>query len=403
MERLLGGLRVQREAVLKPETRTLKRIPFERLQREGYNSAVMSNAMVQILDEAGKLRKGIQVPKVSEDDLLRLYRVMLLNRRVDERMVRLQRQGRIGFYIGSIGEEASILGSAFALKATDWIIPCYREAGAAFWRGYTLHQFISQLFGTADDANKGRQMPNHYGSREIRFASISSPVGSQIPHATGVGLAAKLSGKKEVALVYFGDGATSQGDFHVACNFAGVFRTPTVFFCRNNQWAISVPLKNQTASESIAIKAQAYGFPGVQVDGNDIFGVIQVTREAVERAREGKGPTLIEALTYRQGAHSTSDDPRAYRDDKEVESWRKRDPLERFRKHLISRKLWDDKKEESLEAEIKEEIQETLRKVEAAGPPSLESMFEDVYESLPWNLREQQEEALELGPTEPSH
>jgi len=317
---------------------------------------------------------------------------MLLNRRFDERMITLQRQGRIGFFIGSAGEEAAIIGSAYALAETDWIVPCYRELGAALVRGYPLFELICQFFGNADDYSKGRQMPNHYGNAAIRFVSISSPVGTQIPQATGLALAAKITGGPEVVLVYFGDGATSQGDFHVGMNFAGVYKTPTIFFCRNNQWAISTPWQCQTAAENIAVKAKAYGIEGTQVDGNDLFAVYETTRRAAEKARRGDGPTLIEAVTYRLGGHSTSDDPKAYREERLVEEWKRQDPLVRLRTYLVACGHWTDSDDQAAEEEIKSSIQDNLRRAERVGMPPIESLFEDVYDMPPWHLKEQQDE-----------
>ena len=352
----------------------------------------MPEETVSILLPDGKLKTGQKAPSINPEGLLGLYRVMLLNRRVDERMIKLQRQGRIGFYVGSMGEEATIIGAAFALEAKDWIIPCYRELGAALLRGFSLFEFCCQLFGNAQDTIKGRQMPNHYASSELRLGSISSPVGNQIPHATGLGLAARLRGTGDVALAFFGDGATSTGDFHVAVNFAGVYKAQTIFMCRNNQWAISVPSKAQTASKSMAIKAQAYGIEGVQVDGNDVFAVYEVTREAADRARQGKGPTLIEAVTYRLGGHTTSDDPCLYRDEEEVKSWKDKDPLLRFRSYLLAAGHLSEDTDASLEEEIKSEIETALSEAEKIGPPTIDTMFEDVLDEIPWHLEEQREE-----------
>ena len=347
--------------------------------------------MTRILLPSGKVAEGARLPSLSSEEQTRLYWLMLLNRRIDERMVRLQRQGRLGFYVGSVGEEAAIIGSAFALQSKDWILPCYRELGAALVRDFPLFDLFCQFVGNSRDHNKGRQMPNHYGSPDLRITSISSPVGSQIPHATGLAVAARLSGKEEAVLVYFGDGATSQGDFHVAANFAAVYKASTIFFCRNNQWAISIPARSQTASENFAVKAGAYGFDGVQVDGNDVFGVYSVTLEAAEKARSGGGPTLIEAVTYRQGGHSTSDDPRAYRDDTEVQEWMGKDPILRLRNYLIGEGYLTEEMDAEFEEEIKQTIQENLEKAEAIGPPDLETAFEDVFDEIPWHLREQAE------------
>jgi pyruvate dehydrogenase E1 component alpha subunit len=351
----------------------------------------MSHEIETILRPDGTIEGDRKPPPISWEDLIRLYRVMLLNRRLDERMITLQRQGRIGFYIGSIGEEAAIAASAFALEHRDWIAPSYREMAALLLRGYPLFELICQFFGNSRDPAKGRQMPNHYSCRDLRFLSISSPVGTQIPHATGVAMAAKLRKSDEIALAYFGEGATSQGDFHVAANFAGVFKAPVVFFCRNNHWAISVPLELQTSSESIAIKAEAYGFEGRRVDGNDVFAVYSATKEAVDKARRGDGPTLVEAVTYRVGPHSTSDDPKVYREETMVEDWRQKGPLRRLKTYLIEQGHWSEEQDAKIEAEIKNEIQETLRRAEKVGPPSRGTLFEDVYESVPWHLEEQRQ------------
>lgn len=351
--------------------------------------------MAAILCPDGKVKEGQEVPAIPPADLIQLYRLMLLNRCLDERMIILQRQGRIGFYVGSSGEEAAIIGSAFALQEKDWIVPCYREVGAAFVRGFSLVEAMNHLFGNAEDCVKGRQMPCHYASRQLRFCSVSSPVSTQIPHATGLGLAARITGHKEVVLVYFGDGATSAADFHVGLNFAGVFRTPTVFFCRNNQWAISLPWGLQTAAKSLAIKAEGYGFEGVRVDGNDIFAVYATTQAAAEKARRGDGPTLIEAVTYRIGAHSTSDDPRGYREEQEVEEWKGKDPLVRFKAYLLANDYWSEEEDARLGRELKDEIQNAFRKAEKIAEPDMGTLFEDVFDVVPWHLQEQQAEILE--------
>ncbi len=355
----------------------------------------MSDNFLQIIDEQGRVRDDATLPESGRDDWYKIYRAMLFNRRLDERMTRLQRQGRIGFYVGSLGEEGAIIGSAFALEERDWLVPCYREAGAALLRGYPLFDFLCQVYGNVEDRMKGRQMPCHWGSPGLHLAVVSSPVGTQIPHAVGLAMAARIQGLDEVALTFFGDGATSEGDFHVACNFAGVYKAPVVFVCRNNQYAISVPLEQQTASANIAVKAEAYGIAGVRVDGNDVLAVYSAAREAVDRARSGRGATLVEAVTYRQGAHSTSDDPRAYRRDEEVEEWKVRDPLVRFRKFLIGQDAWDEEEDQRLEESIREEIQSTLKEVEKLAPPDVDTLFEDVFDTVPWHLEEQRDSLLQ--------
>jgi 2-oxoisovalerate dehydrogenase E1 component alpha subunit len=320
---------------------------------------------------------------------------MLLVRLLDERMLRLQRQGRIGFYLTATGEEAATVAPACALRGSDWIYSSYREIGAALFRGYPLRTFLSQMFGNAEDPVKGRQMPVHHSIRSLNFVSVSSPVGTQIPQAVGIALGAKLSGRDDVALTYFGDGATSTGAFHVGCNFAAVRKAPCLFFCRNNGWAISVPRAVQTAAVTFAQKAVAYGMPGVLVDGNDVLALLHVTAEAAARARRGEGPTLIEARTYRRGAHSSSDDPSVYRDPDEPLEWEVVDPLQRYRRFLERERLWSEEDETRYRAEFDGIFSRTLREVEELPPkPPLESMFDDVFRDRPPHLVEQAAELM---------
>jgi pyruvate dehydrogenase E1 component alpha subunit len=313
---------------------------------------------------------------------------------LDQRMLTLQRQGRIGFYGTATGEEAAIIGSAYALRSEDWIFPALRQGGAALMRGYPLVEYISQCMGNSLDRTKGRQMPSHYCYRPGNFVSWSSCIGTQIPHAVGAAWAMKLQGHKNVSVAYMGDGATSEGDFHVAMNFAGVFQVPVVFFCQNNQWSISVNIKQQTASESIAMKANAYGFGGKVVDGNDVLEVFSATSAAADHARQGNGPFLIEAITYRMGAHSSSDDPRMYRSDEEVEEWKKRDPIERLRIHLLKHGFWSDEEQKQLEQGLNEEILRAVEEAEKGEPPAVETLFEDVFREILPHLEEQKEKHL---------
>lgn len=321
--------------------------------------------------------------------LKELYRWLVLLRTLDQRMLNLQRQGRIGFYGTVTGEEAAVVGSAYALTPEDWIFPALRQGGAALMRGMPLSLYIAQCYGNSLDIQKGRQMPCHYSYKPANFVAWSSNIGTQLPHAVGMAYAAKLEKDPVVALAYLGDGATSEGDFHAAMNFAGVWKVPVVFFCQNNQWAISVSLKEQTASASIALKAIAYGFEGVRVDGNDVLAVYAVTREAVEKARVGGGPTLIEAVTYRIGAHSSSDDPTRYRSKEEVEEWKRRDPIERFKKYLREKNIWTEEFEAQLQSELNDQIGQAVQEAEAAPSPPVETIFEDVYAQMPWHLRQQ--------------
>lgn len=334
------------------------------------------------------------VPPLSDAELVRLYRTMVLSRELDERMVVLQRQGRIGFYVGAFGEEATIVGATAAMDDADWIFPCYREHAAALMRGLPLVRFAANLLGNDGDLARGRQMPCHEAWRVGRFASVSAPIATQIPHAVGAAWAARLKGDDAAALAWFGDGATSASDFHVALNFAGVRKAPVLFACRNNGWAISTPREAQTASETIAQKAVAYGIHGERVDGNDLLAVYDATRRARARAAAGEGPTLLEYVTYRLEAHTTSDDPRAYRPEALVAPWRAKDPIPRLRRHLVRRGVLGEAAHARIRDEVREEIRAALAEAEALPPkPPLESLFDDVYASP---LRPQQEQLEEL-------
>jgi pyruvate dehydrogenase E1 component alpha subunit len=341
-------------------------------------------------------------PRLGPSEIVMLYQHMATTRFLDERLVTLQRQGRIGFHVASLGEEAAIIGAAHAMRSQDWLFPCYRELGAALLRGLPLQTFIDNVFGNANDVVRGRQMPDHYTYRAGNFASVSSPVGSQISHAVGVGRAARLRKQDAAALAYFGDGATSTGDFHFSLNFAGVFRLPVIFLCRNNGWAISTPAERQTVTRTFAEKSIAYGVPGVRVDGNDLFAMIAVTRAAVARASAGEGPTLIEAITYRMGAHTTSDDPTRYRTEAELKPWVERDPIERVRRHLAAVGLWAEAQEAEFRADLERRFQAAVAAAEQAPPPPLESLIQDVYARPSWNLEEQCARLL-AGPRAPAH
>lgn len=331
-------------------------------------------------------------PSEPSSKLQQIYRFMRLARIVDYRCIALQRQGKIGFYLPQIGHEACSVGSAFALAKEDWVFPGYREVAGALVRGYSLRDLFSQLKGSVNDVQKGRQMPVFFSDRSIRWVSASAPVGNRIIHAVGTALAAKLKGDRIATLVYFGDGTTSTADFHTGLNFAGVYQTPTVFFCLNNQYAISLPFERQTASETIAIKAKAYGFEGIRIDGNNVLQVYRTTKAAVERAKSGAGPTLIEALTYRLGPHSTSDDPTKYRSNAEVAEWKRQDPVEKFKRFLEVKNIWNDEMEAKLRAESEALIDDAVQYIESSVPPDPESIIQDVYADVPSSLREQYDE-----------
>jgi pyruvate dehydrogenase E1 component alpha subunit len=342
---------------------------------------------LSILDSDGNLDTALE-PKLADTELKSLYRSMLLGRRLDERMVRLQRQGRIGTFAPIKGQEASQMGSAFTLRRSDWMVPSFRETGAMIWRGWPIEKLLLFFAGHLEG---GQPAPDQHD------LPITIPVATQLPHAVGLAYAAQYRGDDVVVMAYFGDGATSEGDFHEALNFAGVWHVPVVFLCQNNQWAISVPLKKQTHSRTIAQKALAYGLPGIQVDGNDVLAVYAAAREAVDRARAGDGPTLIECVTYRLGMHTTADDPTKYRSEAEVAMWEQKDPLTRFRAYLEKRNLL----EEGLEQQVDDEIAAAIRRFEAAPPADPLTMFDHAYAELPPDLRAQRDAMVASQPAAP--
>lgn len=341
-------------------------------------------------------------PKLDRALVKKLYVAMVRTRVIDERLVTLQRQGRIGFHIGSLGEEGCILASAAAMREQDWIFPCYREFGALLWRGMPLQDYVNNMYGNANDPVKGRQMPDHYSGKKYKFGSVSSPIGTQMTQAVGFAWAAKIRKDDLVTSVYFGEGATSSNEFHTAMNFAGVFKTPTVLLCRNNGWAISVPSEKQTASKTFAEKGIAYGVRSVRCDGNDVLAVYKTVRDAVERAARGEGPTLVEMMTYRLSGHSTSDDPRAYRVEDEVTSWRKADPVVRLRKHLEVQGLITDAEDQKIRDDVDAELKTCIERAEAMDKPSLETVFTEVFKDMPQHLQEQYEECAK-GPRPKAH
>jgi pyruvate dehydrogenase E1 component alpha subunit/2-oxoisovalerate dehydrogenase E1 component alpha subunit len=349
-----------------------------------------ARSLFRILHEDGHADED-GAARVDEATCRRLHDGMLRIRVIDARMMALQRQGRTGFYGEALGQEAAVVGSAAATLPDDWIVPALREAGVGLYRGMTLEAYVAQIFGNALDSTRGRQMPCHPIDREHNYVVMSSCVATQIPHAVGVAMAMKLRGDHGVCCVgYLGDGATSEADFHVAMNFAGVFDVPVVLICQNNQWAISTPGTIQTAADTIAIKGLGYGIESLRADGNDVLAVLEVCRYATEKARRGGGPTFIELLTYRVSAHSSSDDPSRYRDEAVTEIWKaRRDPLRRLRLYMEGRGWLAEGEHDAMAARIEAEVREVIARVEAAGPPPLDSLIEDVYEEPTWIQREQ--------------
>lgn len=325
----------------------------------------------------------------SADALRGLMVHMLRIRCLDQRMLKLQRAGRIGFVGTALGLEAALVGAACALEPCDWMWSGLREGGGALCRGMPLADYIAQMYCNANDTAKGRQMCNHFQHKGTHYPSWSSVIGTQIPHGVGAAYATKLRGESAVHSIHFGDGATSSNGFHSGLNFAAVWKVPAVFVCVDNGWAISVPSSAQTAAASFADKAQAYGMPGVNVDGNDVLAVLSSMREAVAHARAGGGPTLVVLKTYRMLGHSSSDDPTKYRDAAEVESWAKRDPVEMFEKQLLARGVLRAGEMAEIEAKLFAEIDAEIHTQEAAPPMALRTLVEDVYAEVPRHLRVQ--------------
>jgi pyruvate dehydrogenase E1 component alpha subunit/2-oxoisovalerate dehydrogenase E1 component alpha subunit len=329
-------------------------------------------------------------PSLAPELLRKLHRAMLCSRVLGEKMLRLQRQGHIAFFAESRGQEAAVIGAAAALEAQDFIVPAHREIGAALYRGLPLASVVAQLYGNAHDVGRGRQMPAHLAApRALNFIPPSSCVATQLPHAAGLAWAAKMRKDPVVTLAYLGEGATSAEDFHSGVNFAAVYHVPAVFLCANNQWAISTPASRQTASRTFAIKALAYGMPGVRVDGNDLLAVYAAVSEAAARARAGGGPTLIEAVTYRMGAHSSSDDPHVYRSEADEAAWADKDPLRRLGAYLATMGVLDAAGVAAQRAEIEAEIAAAVAAEESVGPPPLRSLIENVYAKPSAALEEQ--------------
>jgi len=324
---------------------------------------------LDILDSEGNADEAL-LPPLSRDDIVRLYELLTLSRTFDDRALTLQREGRIGTYPSILGQEAAQVGSAYALEKGDWVFPSFRETGMHITLGYPL----SLLFQYWAGDERGLACPEG-----LNILPVSVSVGTHIPHAVGVAMAARYRRDRIAVAAYFGDGATSKGDFHEGFNMAGVFRLPVVFICQNNQWAISVPRTRQTASATLAQKAIAYGFEGIQVDGNDVFAVYAATRQALERARSGGGPTFIECFTYRLSHHTTADDADRYRSAAEVEGWKKRDPLSRVRLFMEKRGIWSEGYQRELEERARGLVDAAVRTAETAPPPLRRDIFATVF------------------------
>lgn len=334
---------------------------------------------VEILDEQGNVDESL-MPSLSDDDLRRVYDLFILCRTFDQRALNLQREGRLGTYASILGQEASQIGSALAIEKTDWVFPSFREMGVFLTMGYPLHMVFQYWAGD----ERGAKCPD-----DLNIFPFCVPVGTQVPHAAGAAMAVKYRKEGRAVIAYFGDGGTSEGDFHEGLNFAGVFRLPVVFICQNNQWAISVPRGRQTASGTLAQKAVAYGFEGIQVDGNDVFAVLRATKKALEKARAGGGPTFIECVTYRMADHTTADDASRYRKKEELEAWKAKDPLLRLKRFLEKKGIWTDAFHAESEERARQAVDEAVTREEAVDPPHPTEMFTSTYAAV-WSRQKKQ-------------
>ncbi|KAF1800478.1 thiamine diphosphate-binding protein [Mucor lusitanicus] len=350
----------------------------------------------RVMDHTGTVLNADHDPNLPKEEVLKCYKDMLLLHTMDGILYDAQRQGRISFYMTHYGEEAMI-GSAAALSPEDIVFGQYREAFMLVYRGFTLDEFVNQCFSNELDYGKGRQMPIHYGSKKLNFQTISSPLGTQIPQASGAAYALKMSGANACSLCFFGEGAASEGDFHAGLNMAATLKSPVIFFCRNNGFAISTPSTEQYKGDGIASRGIGYGIDTIRVDGNDIWAIYNATKAAREMAIKEQKPVLIEAMTYRIGHHSTSDDSTKYRDRKEVEERAQFDnPVTRLRRYLENKNWWSQEEEDAYRKKVRKDIMTSFTAAEKRKKPAVKHLFTDVYDELPPNLVKQQQELNEL-------
>lgn len=347
---------------------------------------------LKILHQDGSTYPEADLPDIDKELALKIYRTLAFHRVLDERMVASQRQGRLSFYMTALGEEAASVGGAAALQPQDMIMTQYREQGVLMFRGFSLENFMNQLFSNEKDLGKGRQMPIHYGSKALNCMTVSSTLATQIPQATGYAYGQKVQGLDAVTLCYFGEGAASEGDFHAGLNMAAVQEAPVIFFCRNNGYAISTPSSEQFRGNGIASRGVGYGIKTIRVDGNDILAVLKATQLARAYAIAESKPVLIEAMSYRLGAHSTSDDPSGYRTKEEEEKWQENDPILRTKNWILKQKWWDEAQDTALYERLREEVLAAVKVAEKIGKPHIDTMISDVYDMPPPQLQKQLDE-----------
>lgn len=366
----------------KSTTETVHRVSF--LDKDS-----LSIPMLKILQADGTTFEEAVLPVIDQALAEKIHDTCVFTRVLDERMLGAQRQGRISFYMTCTGEEASIVGSVAALDDEDVILAQYRERAALCYRGFTTEQFMNQMFSNEKDLGKGRQMPIHYGSSALHYQTISSPLATQIPQATGVGYSLKMQGKRNVAICYFGEGAASEGDFHAGLNMAAVLKSPTIFFCRNNGYAISTPTSEQFAGNGIASRGVGYGMHTIRVDGNDMLAVLAATQQARAYALEHNAPVLIEAMTYRLGAHSSSDDPSGYRSKEEEAKWQQHDPVQRFKLWMINKGWLTESDDSALYDKYRQEVLASVKVAEKLPVVTIDELITDVYDTPTPRLEQQ--------------
>ena len=348
-------------------------------------------SILKILKTDGEIYPNAQIPHLTSKQAKRIFDACVFTKVLDERMLSSQRQGRISFYMTCTGEEAAVIGAAAGLDDQDMILAQYREHAALKYRGFSLESFMNQMFSDHLDLGKGRQMPVHYGSKALNYQTISSPLSTQIPQASGVAYAQKLKGEKQCTLCFFGEGAASEGDFHAGLNMAAVLSAPVIFFCRNNQYAISTQSDEQYAGDGIAPRGVGYGIRSIRVDGNDMLAVIAAVSQAREYVLKEQAPVLIEAMTYRVGAHSSSDDPSAYRSKQEEQAWREFDPVHRFKLWMINQGWLTEEESTTLYEHYKAEILKQMKASEKVAAPNIDQLIEDVYQEPTLGLKKQLE------------
>lgn len=363
-------------------TETVHRVSF--LDKDS-----LSIPILKILQADGTTFETAVLPVIDQPLAEKIYDTCVFTRVLDERMLGAQRQGRISFYMTCTGEEASIVGSVAALDDEDVILAQYREHAAIRYRGFSTEQFMNQMFSNEKDLGKGRQMPIHYGSQELHYQTISSPLATQIPQATGVGYSLKMQGKRNVAICYFGEGAASEGDFHAGLNMAAVLKSPTIFFCRNNGYAISTPTSEQFAGNGIASRGVGYGMHTIRVDGNDMLAVLAATQQARAYALEHNAPVLIEAMTYRLGAHSSSDDPSGYRSKEEEAKWQQHDPVKRFKLWMMNKGWLSESDDQALYEKYRQQVLAAVKVAEKLPVTHIDEVINDVYDIPTPRLKQQ--------------